>query len=96
MVKFEWITNPNKEISLSTQKSYQARLNALAKQGYTNKTSLLQNAEKVRKFIDDNPSQQMRNLYYASIFYILGRVDPEKEPRAATLIEGFQKNYYRK
>lgn len=94
--KFEWINNPEKDISPSTQKVYQARLNALAKQGYTNKVSLLNNSDAVRKFIDDNPSQQMRNLYYASVFYILGRVDPEKEPKGATLIEGFQKNYYRK
>jgi hypothetical protein len=96
MVKFEWSTNPSKEISPSTQKSYQARLNALARLGYTNKDALLTHSDAVRKFIDDNPSQQMRNLYYASVFYILGRIDPEKEPRGATLIQGFQKNYYRK
>lgn len=96
MVKFEWSENPDKVIALSTQKSYQARLNALAKLGYTNRASLLANSDAVRTFVDANGSKQMRNLYYAAIFYILGRVDPEREPRGATLIEGFQKNYYDK
>ena len=96
MNTFEWINNPDKDIAESTQKSYQARLNALARLGYNNRQALLNNSDAVRKFIDDNPSKQMRNLYYASVFYILGRIDPLTEPKGATLIEGFQRNYYGK
>ena len=96
MNTFEWIDNPDKPIAESTQKSYQARLNALARLGYNNREQLLANASAVRQFIDNNNSKQMRNLYYAAVFYALGRIDPLTEPRGATLIEGFQKNYYGK
>ena len=96
MATFEWIDNPDKDIAESTRKSYQARLNAIARLGYSNRQELLANSSAVRQFIDNNNSKQMRNLYYAAVFYILGRIDPLTEPRGATLIEGFQKNYYGK
>jgi hypothetical protein len=93
MSKFEWIDNPDKDIADSTRTVYKRRLNALAKQGYGNKESLLINAAAVRKIIDENESRQMRCLYYGAIFYILGRVD-KNDPRGAILVDGFQKNYY--
>ena len=96
MNKFEWVENPEKDIAESTRNSYKARLNTLARQGYRTRNDLLNNSEAVRKFIDENNSKQMRNLYYAAIFYTTGRIDPVTEPRGATLIEGFQKNYYGK
>lgn len=94
MATFEWIENPDKDIADSTRTLYQRRLNALARLGYENRESLLNNATAVRTFIDENGSKQMRNLYYGAVFYILGRVDPLTDPRAKILVEGFQKNYY--
>ncbi len=93
MATFEWIENPNKDIADSTRTLYQRRLNALARQGFNNREALLNNAQQVRNFIDNNGSKQMRNLYYGAVFYILGHVD-QADPRGAILIDGFQKNYY--
>ena len=95
MATFQWIENPEKPIADSTRTLYRRRLNALAKEGYTTRDQLLSNAQAVRNFVEDNPSRQMRSLYYGAIFYILGHIEPE-DPRGAILIEGFQKNYYDK
>ena len=92
MTTFQWIENPEKPIANSTRTLYKRRLNALAKEGYSTRESLLTNAQAVRTIIDANGSRQMRSLSYGAIFYILGRLEPD-DPRGAILIEGFQKNY---
>lgn len=96
MPPFEFVENPEKPLAQSTLASYKARLNALAKLGYRNKSLLLSNASSVRNFIEENQSKQMRNLYWAAVFYALGRVDAERDNNAKILVDGFQKNYYNK
>lgn len=92
---FEWQDNPEKSIADSTKRLYQQKLNTLSKSGYKNRNDLLNNATAIVSFIDTKNSRQTRSLYYAAIFYILGRVDFDAEPRAKPFYEAFQKNYYK-
>ena len=95
-LQFQWIDNSEKDITSNTKTLYKRKLNALAKQGYMNRDDLLNNATAINSFIETNKSRQMRNLYYASVFYCIGRQDFATDSRALPLFQGFQKNYQTK
>ena len=95
-IEFEWIENPEKDIAESTRDLYAAKLNILARAGYKTKDDLLNNATAIRALIDSKGGRQTKSLYYAAVFYIIGRVDVKDDPRRKPLVEGFQNNYYQK
>jgi hypothetical protein len=95
-IEFEWIENPEKDIAESTAELYSKKLNILARAGYKTKDDLLNNATAVRDLIDSKGGRQTKSVYYAAVFYIIGRVSVEEDPRRKPLVEGFQNNYYQK
>lgn len=91
---FQFVENPDKPLADSTLKSYKRYLNHLAKEGFKNKDDLLNNSTKVVETIKRiGDTKLKRNYLYASIFYITGKIDFEKDPRGLPLYNGFQENY---
>lgn len=91
---FEFVNNPEKEISANTKRIYKSKLNILAKAGFMNKEDLLEKSEDVIRFLKElDPSKVVLGQFLAAIFYIIGKRDYEKDKRGKIYLDTFKLNY---